>query len=95
MCDKQNLVELILYLKEEREFSERESESESDDEEDENTLAKHKTTIEKEIPYVDIKPYSHNIISLTLQMIAKEFGQEVANEAIAELGLDELGWKQH
>eukprot|EP01050_Picozoa_sp_SAG11_P032899 SAG11_NODE_10915_length_796_cov_32.292683_1_plen_69_part_00 len=48
--------------------------------------------IKKEISYIDIKSYSHNIISLTLNIMSEEFGQEKANETIVELGLDKLGW---
>ena len=48
--------------------------------------------IKKEIPYIGIKSYSQNIISLTLNIMSEEFGQEKANEAIVKLGLDKLGW---
>jgi hypothetical protein len=30
--------------------------------------------IEDERPYVDLKPYSHNIINISLQAIANEYG---------------------
>ena len=48
--------------------------------------------IDREVDYVDIKPYSHNIISLTLQTIDKEFGRKEANKALIEFGLEDLGW---
>ena len=38
-------------------------------------------------------PYSHNIISLTLRAIAKDFGTDEANKAIADFGLEELGYR--
>jgi len=57
-------------------------------------LSDHKAKIMEEIPYIDIKPYSHNIISLRLKMISDEFGQDVANETIKEFHLDDLGWEK-
>ena len=50
--------------------------------------------IEGEAPFVGIKPYSHNIIGLTLNEIAGEFGAGEANRAIRDFGLDELGWRE-
>lgn len=49
--------------------------------------------IEKEVEFVNVKPYSHNIISLILQTISKEFGYNEANEAIDKFELTSLGWK--
>ena len=48
--------------------------------------------IRKEIPYIDIKPYSHNIIGLVLGQIADKFGKEEAEKQIKTLGLDKRGW---
>lgn len=48
--------------------------------------------IKEEAPYVDVKMYSHNIISLALGAIAKECGQDEANKAIEDFGLEDLGW---
>ena len=50
--------------------------------------------IKYERQYVDVKPYSHNIISLELQIVSEKFGQAKANTIIRELKLDELGWQQ-
>lgn len=47
-----------------------------------------------EIPFIDVKPYSHNIIGIVLQQIADGFGHEEALKAIKELGLDKKGWTQ-
>lgn len=58
------------------------------------TLNDWRKGIKKEVPYVDIKPYSHNIISLSLGAIAKEFGQAEANKAIVDFDLESLGWAQ-
>ena len=55
-------------------------------------LEEMKMAILKEIPYIDIKPYSHNIISLRLQMISEEFGDDVAHQLIKDLKLDTKGW---
>lgn len=51
-------------------------------------------TIDKEVDYVDIKPYSHNIIGLALQSAAEKFGHEVANDIIEEFELEDLGWSK-
>jgi hypothetical protein len=51
-----------------------------------------KQSILKEIAYVDIKPYSHNIISLALGAIARGWGKPEANKVIDEFGLKDLGW---
>jgi len=53
---------------------------------------KHLDIIKREIPYVDIKPYSHNIISLRLRLIGEQFGDEYANKIITDYELDKLGW---
>eukprot|EP01050_Picozoa_sp_SAG11_P011666 SAG11_NODE_1252_length_5386_cov_29.101759_4_plen_69_part_00 len=60
--------------------------------EEEEKLKELYNKIKKEIPYIDIKSYSHNIISLTLNIMSEEFGEEKANETIVKLGLDKLGW---
>lgn len=52
-----------------------------------------KGMIEKEIPFVDIKPFSHNIINMELRMVSKEYGKIVANNMVIQLGLDKMGWK--
>ena len=57
------------------------------------TLDEMKQTIKNEIPYVDVKPFSHNIISLELRMISEKFGQDVANQTIKDLKLDTLAWQ--
>jgi len=48
--------------------------------------------IEDEVPYVDDRPYSHNIISITLRQIADKYGKDEANKAIEDFNLEELGW---
>lgn len=50
--------------------------------------------IRREKRYVDIKPFSHNIISLTLSQIGRKFGNDVANRVIRELRLKRLGWSE-
>jgi len=37
-------------------------------------------------------PFSHNIISLALNAVAKEFGKEEANKLITKHKLERLGW---
>jgi|11_taG_2_1085331.scaffolds.fasta_scaffold116500_1 hypothetical protein len=54
--------------------------------------------IEEQMEYVDIKPYSHNIISLNLRMIDEYYGEKEANLVIRELNLTSMGWdysKEH
>lgn len=51
-------------------------------------------TIDKEVDYIDMKQYSHNIISLALQEAAEEFGNVVANDLIDEFGLGMHGWSK-
>lgn len=56
------------------------------------TLDDWRGAIEKEVSYVGIKPYSHNIITIALNAIAKKFGPTEANKAIDDFQLKELGW---
>tara|TARA_R110002096_G_scaffold369153_1_gene562444 strand:+ start:733 stop:936 length:204 start_codon:yes stop_codon:yes gene_type:complete len=48
--------------------------------------------IKNEIPFVDIKPYSHNIIGLKLELLEKEFGEKEVIELIKNTNLKYLGW---
>ncbi len=50
-------------------------------------LAKYRGCIKEERPFVDLKPYSHNLISISLQQIAKGFGKAEANKAIKDFRL--------
>ncbi len=50
--------------------------------------------ITDEIPWVDIKPFSHNIISLQLTLLSEHYGQEEANKLIRNTKLIELGWSE-
>jgi len=45
--------------------------------------------------WVDVKPYSHNLIGIYLRMCADKYGQEEANNIIKKTGLEKLGWKTH
>jgi len=57
-------------------------------------LKSYKLKIQNQIPDLDvINSYSHNLISLYLRTIDDEFGEQVVNDTIVELGLDNLGWK--
>lgn len=51
-------------------------------------------TIDKEVDYIGMKEYSHNIIGLALQQAANEFGNDVANDLIDEFGLIMHGWSK-
>ena len=56
------------------------------------TLKDWRETIQEEAPFVDLKPYSHNIISLALGAIHKGWGKAKANQAIKDFGLKRKGW---
>ena len=56
------------------------------------TLAGWRAVIRKEVDWVDIKPYSHNIIGCALRAIAKDHGQEEANKTIVDFKLYKKGW---
>jgi hypothetical protein len=58
------------------------------------TLEQWKKAIAKEVPFVGLKPFSHNIISLGLTAVAEKYGNGSANQIIEELGLGSLGWKK-
>ena len=55
-------------------------------------LSELRVKILTQIPYIDIKPYSHNIISMTLQIIEDKYGVEKAIEVIKNCRLDKHGW---
>ncbi|KKM66012.1 hypothetical protein LCGC14_1485460, partial [marine sediment metagenome] len=58
------------------------------------SLEEIKSKIGAEVDYVDVKPYSHNIIGLLLQMAATHYGNDAANELIDYFELEELGWSK-
>ena len=59
-------------------------------------LSELRGTIAKHGPIVDTPAdqYAHNVVSLTLAIIAKEYGVAAANEAINDYGLGAKGWHQ-
>ena len=50
--------------------------------------------LDKEIPYIDIKPYSHNIVALALKMLTDEIGRDETKKIIKDKYqvLKVLGW---
>ena len=58
------------------------------------TLEDLRQEIKQEVPYIDKRPYSHNIVGLLLSQIAKEHGVAEANRAIRNLGLKRKGWSE-
>lgn len=60
----------------------------------EERLAELYARIEREVEFIDIKPYSHNIISLNLRIICKEFGYNKANKTIDKFSLTSLGFNK-
>jgi hypothetical protein len=55
-------------------------------------LVKRRKSIIKEIPYIGIKQYSHNIIGLQLSAIGKKYGHNEVVKTIKEFKLDKKGW---
>ena len=49
--------------------------------------------IDREIPYIDIKEYSHNIIGLELGALMEICSKEQVKKIVIEKGLDKLGWE--
>tara|TARA_B100001250_G_scaffold113869_1_gene96268 strand:+ start:914 stop:1108 length:195 start_codon:yes stop_codon:yes gene_type:complete len=58
------------------------------------TLRELRDQIREYVKTIDIKPYSSNLISMTLQKIDKEHGREKASETIDLLSLESLGYKK-
>ena len=58
----------------------------------EEKIKKAVDTIYKEIPFVDIKQYSHNIISLKLQLLDEMGQEELARKIIRDTILKYKGW---
>lgn len=50
--------------------------------------------IEAELEYLDIKPYSKNIIEACLRATAQKYGVAAANKLIDDLGLKHYGWRK-
>jgi hypothetical protein len=48
--------------------------------------------INKEKRWIDIKPYSHNIVSILLRQLSEFYTEEQMEEFIIKSGLRELGW---
>ena len=46
----------------------------------------------EEIPYIGVRPYSHNIISLNLRIIEQKFGTRAVEAIIEMTDLKDLGW---
>jgi len=59
---------------------------------EEQKLQSHINIIKNEIPYVDMRTFSHNIINMELNIINSIYGEEVAQAVITFLKLDDIGW---
>ena len=59
------------------------------------TLQEHRLVIARYGPMVNTPSdqYAHNIVGITLSMIADEFGVAAANEAIEDFDLEDKGWQ--
>ncbi len=60
------------------------------------TLDELRETIAEYSPIVDTSAdqFAHNVVSLTLMLIAKEYGAAAANEAIEDYDLEAKGWRK-
>lgn len=58
------------------------------------SLRKLRTRIQREAPFIGLKPYSHNIVSLTLREIAEKHGTKEANKALRDFGLAAKGFNE-
>ena len=56
------------------------------------TLADLRREVQNETRYIGKRSFSHNIVGLLLGQIAEEHGQDAANQAIRDFGLDKKGW---
>lgn len=60
---------------------------------EEKTPEEWEQVIADNVPYIDVRPYSHNIIGLALGAIAKKKGDDEAKRLIIKYRLDKKGWK--
>jgi hypothetical protein len=60
----------------------------------EKTLKELRHEIQEYVETIHIKPYSSNLISLTLRQIDEKFGVEKASETIDILNLEILGYRK-
>ncbi len=56
------------------------------------TLEQLQYEIINEIPYVNIKPYSHNIIGLKLKIMGDTFGKQEVYDIVNNTELKSIGW---
>jgi hypothetical protein len=57
-------------------------------------LEDQRATIAEYAPLVGNTSHAHNIVSLSLRMIAEACGVEEANRAVRDFKLEEKGWSQ-
>ena len=60
----------------------------------EKTLNDLRNEIQEYVETIHIKPYSSNLISLTLRTIDKEFGVDEASKTIDIFNLENLGYRK-
>lgn len=58
------------------------------------TLRQLRQRIKREAPCVGKRPYSHNIIRLTLAEIDRRFGRPEANKAVVDFKLESKGFNE-
>jgi hypothetical protein len=60
----------------------------------ESTLDDLRDCLQREAPYVGIKPFSHNIVRITLVQIEQKFGRAEANKAVRDFRLKRKGFNE-
>lgn len=55
-------------------------------------LAELRRRVKRETPFIGVKPYSHNIVRLTLARIAQDHGRAEANKAVRDFNLKSKGF---
>jgi hypothetical protein len=48
--------------------------------------------IEEYLSTIDTKEYSHNLITITLRIVAKDHGYDAANKIVDDMGLESYGY---
>ena len=58
------------------------------------SLPKLRAKIKEEARFIDVRPYSHNLVSMMLRQMAKAFGRRAANQAIRDFRLKRKGYSE-
>jgi hypothetical protein len=59
-----------------------------------DTKTDHRNALRREVPFIGLKPFSHNIVGILLQSAASKWGNPYANKLIDDFQLESLGWQK-